>query len=109
VLKGVFFDTAKWNIKSQSYPVLDEAVGVLKRNPSLKVEIQGHTDSRGAAKYNQRLSDKRAKSVMEYFVKKGISRDQLTADGYGETMPAATNTTEEGRAMNRRVELQPIR
>jgi len=109
VLKGVFFDTAKWSIKSQSYPVLDEAVEVLKRNPSLKVEVQGHTDSRGSAKYNQRLSDKRAKSVMEYFVKKGISRDQLMANGYGYTMPAATNTTEEGRAMNRRVELRPLR
>jgi hypothetical protein len=109
VLKGVYFDTNKWNIKPQSYPVLNEAAEVLKRNPSLKVEIQGHTDSRGEEKYNQRLSDKRSKSVMEYFVNKGIGRDQLMAVGYGETMPISSNSTEPGRAKNRRVELQPIR
>ena len=109
ILGSVFFDTAKWNIKAQYYSVIDEAVEVLKRNPSLKMEVQGHTDSRGEKKYNQELSVVRAKSVMDYLVKKGISRDQLIPVGYGYTMPAATNTTEEGRAKNRRVELRPIR
>jgi OOP family OmpA-OmpF porin len=109
VLKGVYFDTAKWTIKPQSYPVLDEVVHVLKRNPGLKVEIQGHTDNVGNADYNQRLSEKRAGSVMEYLVKKGCSKAMLTHKGYGLTRPIATNATNEGRALNRRVELKPIR
>jgi len=74
----------------------------------MKLEIQGHTDNRGSAKYNKKLSGKRARAVMEYLVKKGISSDRLSAVGYGFSMPAATNTTAEGRAMNRRVELKPI-
>jgi len=106
---GVYFDTAKWNIKSKYYSVLDEAVEVLKRNPQLKMEVQGHTDSRGEKKYNQELSEVRAKSVIDYMVKKGISRGQLKAVGYGHTMPVASNYTEPGRAMNRRAELRPIR
>ncbi len=109
ILESVFFDTAKWNIKVQYYPVLDEAVKVLKRNPQMKMDVQGHTDNRASKKYNQALSEVRSKSVIDYLVKKGISRDRLRAVGYGYTMPAATNTTEEGRARNRRVELRPIR
>jgi len=109
ILEGVFFDTAKWNIKAQYYSVLDKAVEVLKRNPQLKMDVQGHTDSRGSMKYNQALSEVRAKSVIVYLVKKGISRGHLRAVGYGETMPVASNYTEPGQARNRRVELRPIR
>jgi len=107
ILKGLSFDTAKWNIKASQYPILDDVVRILDRNPSMKIEIQGHTDNRGTAGYNQKLSEKRAQAVMEYLMKKGISRDRLSAVGYGFSMPAATNTTAEGRAMNRRVELKP--
>ena len=108
VLEGVNFDTNKATIKAVSYPVLDEVVNVLKENPALKLEIQGYTDSVGAEKYNQRLSEKRAKSVYEYFVKKGVNSSQLTYKGYGEAAPIASNDTDEGRAKNRRVELKPL-
>lgn len=109
VLGGVLFDTAKWNIKRQYYPVLEEVVPVLKANPSLKLRIEGHTDSRGSAKYNQKLSENRAKAVKEYLVKRGIKAGRLTTKGYGFTMPIAPNDTPEGMAKNRRVELTPIR
>ena len=108
VLKGVYFDTAKWSIKTESYPVLDEVIDVLKRNPDVKVEVQGHTDNVGKAQYNQSLSEKRAKSVMEYLLKKGVRSSQLSYKGYGLERPIATNETPEGRSKNRRVELQPI-
>jgi len=109
VLGGVLFDTAKWNIKRQYYPVLEEVVPVLKANPSLKMQIAGHTDSRGSAEYNQKLSENRAKAVKEYLVKRGIKAGSLTTKGYGFTMPIAPNDTPDGMAKNRRVELTPIR
>jgi OOP family OmpA-OmpF porin len=108
VIRGIEFDTNKSDIKPLYYPLLNEVAVVLEENPHLKVEIQGHTDSRGSAKYNQRLSEKRARAVMEYFVKKGINKERLTAIGYGLTRSIATNLTSEGRARNRRVELSPI-
>ena len=108
VLKGVYFDTAKLDLKPESSSILDEVVSVLKKNPSLKVEVQGHADNRGLKRYNQKLSENRARSVMGYFISRGIGRGRLSAKGYGITQPAATNATPEGRAMNRRVELKPI-
>jgi len=109
VLKGVYFDTNEWNIKSQYNPILDEVAIVLRDNPYLNLEIQGHTDSRGSAKYNQELSENRAESVMDYLTKAGIGSDRLTAKGYGLTKPAFPNTSPENMAKNRRVELKPIR
>ena len=109
VIKGVNFDTANWNIKPSSYRHLNEVADILTKNPGIKVEIQGHTDNRGAAKYNMMLSDKRANAVMEYLVEHGISPDRLTAVGYGFKRPAVSNDTPEGRAQNRRVELKPIK
>jgi OOP family OmpA-OmpF porin len=108
VLKGVRFDYDMWDIKPQYYPILDQVVAVLMRNPELNVEIQGHTDSHGTASYNQILSENRAKEVMEYFVKRGVDRERLSAVGYGLTRPIASNLTREGRSENRRVELTPI-
>ena len=108
VLKGVNFDTNKADIKPGSYKVLDDAVDVLKKNPQLKLEVQGHTDNRGSAQYNQQLSEKRAKSVVDYFVSKDIEKSRMNSAGYGLTKPAASNDTPEGRAQNRRVELKPI-
>jgi OOP family OmpA-OmpF porin len=108
VLKNVVFDTAKWEIKSQSFNSLDKAIDILKKNPSLKLEVQGHTDNKGTQKYNQILSEKRARAVVEYLMKKGISKDKLTSQGYGFSKPAATNETPEGRSQNRRVELKPV-
>lgn len=109
VIRTVEFDFDKYNIKEQYYPRLNKVVGILKNIPTLRVEIAGHTDNMGTARYNQTLSEKRARAVKAYLVSKGISADRLTTVGYGLTKPVASNATEEGRAKNRRVELTPIK
>ena len=101
---GIHFDFDKATIHPSSYPELDEFVAFLKENPKLPVEIQGHTDSRGKADYNQKLSERRAEAVRDYFISKGIPASQMITKGYGMTRPIADNATEEGRAMNRRIE-----
>jgi OOP family OmpA-OmpF porin len=106
---NVLFDFGKADIKAQAYPVLDEALAILKKQPTLKVEVQGHTDNVGSRAYNQKLSERRAKAVMEYFIDKGIKPERLSAAGYNFSRAAASNDTREGRALNRRVELMPIR
>jgi OOP family OmpA-OmpF porin len=109
ILKGVRFDTSKWDIKPKYLPLLDELVSILEKNPLLRVEIQGHTDSRGSVEFNQTLSENRAGAVMEYLVGKGIVKERLTAKGFGPSKPVATNDTPTGNEQNRRVELKPIR
>ena len=109
VLKGVQFNIGKATIKSESYPILDDVVEVLKKNPQLNIEIQGHTDSTGSAALNQKLSQDRASAVMEYFTSKGIEKTRLTAKGFGMEKPIASNATADGRTKNRRVELKPVR
>ncbi len=106
--KNVEFDFDKWDIKPEYYSELDKVIDCINQNPSIKIEIQGHTDNIGTSKYNQGLSEKRANSVMNYFIKKGIEKRSLSAIGYGLTRPIASNKTKEGRAKNRRVELKPI-
>jgi len=106
VLRGINFDFDKSNIKPEFTPVLDEGVDILKANPDVKVVIGGHTDSIGTPEYNQKLSERRAQSVLDYFAKKGIDKNRMKAVGYGEAKPIADNKTKEGRALNRRVELQ---
>ena len=108
VLTGVTFDTAKWEIKSRYYPRLNSVVTILQNNPNLRLEIEGHTDNRGSAEYNQRLSENRAKAVMDYLIARGIASNRLSARGYGFERPAASNATADGRAQNRRVELRPL-
>ena len=105
----VLFDFDSDTIKSIANPMLDEAASILKKNPDLKVEIDGHTDSTGPAAYNMTLSERRAKAVMKYFVDKGVEAQRLTTKGFGSTNPAASNDTKEGRAKNRRVELTPVK
>jgi OOP family OmpA-OmpF porin len=109
VIRDIRFATGKAEITKDSYPELDGIVGVLERNPALVLEIQGHTDNKGSASFNQQLSERRAQSVLEYLVGHGIDRSRLRAAGYGLTRPVASNDTAEGRAKNRRVELKPIR
>jgi outer membrane protein OmpA-like peptidoglycan-associated protein len=106
VLKGVNFDFNTAQLRADASAILDDAVAILKRYPALKVEVAGHTDSNGADAYNQRLSENRAKAVMDYFVGKGVDAAQLSAKGYGESEPVADNATADGRAQNRRVELR---
>jgi OOP family OmpA-OmpF porin len=106
VLKGVNFDNDSAALRADATAILNDAVATLKRYPGIKVEIAGHTDSRSDDAYNQQLSEKRAKAVMDYFVANGVPADTLSAKGYGEAQPIADNTTEDGRFQNRRVELR---
>lgn len=108
VLEGLYFDTDKAKIKPEGYPVLYDVISVLKKNPGVRVEIQGHTDSRGSYTYNQQLSEKRAQAVQAFLVDGGVDPDRLTAKGYGESKPAVPNTSDANMARNRRVELNPI-
>jgi OmpA-OmpF porin, OOP family len=108
VLRGIQFDLDKSNIKPEYEPILDEAVSALKSKPDVKVVVNGHTDNSGTAQYNMGLSERRAKSVMDYFVSRGISASRLQAVGHGFNQPIADNKTSEGRALNRRVELQVL-
>jgi outer membrane protein OmpA-like peptidoglycan-associated protein len=104
-LRGIYFDFDKATIKPESRPALEDAAEILKENPGIRVEIQGHTDSKGSDAYNQNLSERRAQSVVNFLVTQlSIDRARLVARGYGEGMPIATNDTDEGRALNRRVE-----
>jgi len=109
IVENLHFESGKWDILSQYHGVLDGIVSVLRGNSGLNVEIQGHTDSQGQEDFNQVLSENRARSVMEYLVQQGVAADRLSARGYGLHRPIADNGTEQGRAMNRRVELKPIR
>jgi len=108
VLGDVFFDFDKSDIKSRFYPELNAVVRVLNKDASLKVRIEGNTDNIGTAKYNMGLSERRANSVMAYLLNAGINQNRLSAVGYGFDRPIATNATDAGRALNRRVELTPL-
>jgi len=100
----VYFAYNKTRIKPVSYPLLNEVAQALEDNPTIKVRIEGHTDSRGSDKYNLKLSDGRASSVRTYLIRKGVAEDRMVSKGYGETKPIADNRTKAGRAQNRRVE-----
>lgn len=112
VLNNVFFEFDSDKLTADSKTELNKLFSLLSNNPSIKVEIQGHTDSKGNDKYNMKLSQKRAESVKNYLTKKGIKASRITAKGYGETQPIAKNQNddgsdnEEGRALNRRIELK---
>jgi len=109
VIPAVLFDTDKTEIKGIYRSGIDSVIDVLRDNPGVKMEIQGHTDSRGSAAYNQRLSERRAEAVKAYMVARGISADRLTAKGFGSSRPVAGNDNEAGMAKNRRAELLHIR
>lgn len=101
------FDFDKSVIKAQYLPYLDDVVKVLGDNPTLRIEIQGHTDSIGTEQYNQGLSERRAKAVKSYLENKGIKPERLTTKGFGESSPVNSNQSSEGRSKNRRVQLKP--
>lgn len=105
-LSGVTFKTNSNELKSTSFLQLGESVSELKDNPDVNVIVAGHTDSAGDDLYNQNLSEKRAQAVREYMIGKGIDGSRLTASGFGESEPVASNETKAGRASNRRVELR---
>lgn len=104
VLRNVFFDIDKFDLKKESEVELDKLVELLQKNPTINIEISGHTDSDGDDAKNTTLSENRAKAVLDYLVKKGIDGKRLTSKGYGETKPLVKNDTPENKATNRRVE-----
>ena len=105
---NVLFDVDKYNIKSEYESEINSFVEFLKKYPNVAVEIQGHTDSDGNDKHNQKLSENRAKSIKTYMVKKGIEASRITAVGYGETTPKYPNDTPENKQMNRRIEAKIV-
>jgi len=110
-LRGnVLFDLGKANIQKQSFPLLDEVAALLKSRPDINLlEVEGHTDNRGARAYNQDLSDGRAKAVVDYLVKKGVSQRRLRSRGFAFDRPVTSNADALGRAKNRRVEFQILK
>lgn len=105
IREKIQFDLNKATIKSDSHELLGEIVDVFAENTHIKkVSIEGHTDDQGSDAYNQKLSDQRAKSVLDYLVGKGIDAKRLTSKGFGESKPIASNETEDGKEQNRRVE-----
>ncbi len=104
ILKNVFFDFDKSEIKEESKPELDVFISFLKENSKVQVEIQGHTDNQGSDNYNQTLSTSRAQAVYNYLIDKGISPTRLLYKGFGPMKPIADNSTEAGRSKNRRIE-----
>ncbi len=108
-LNNVFFDFDKADLRSESFVELDRVVKLLEENPSIEIEMSAHTDSRGSDEYNFKLSDNRARSVMEYILSKGIEPNRITSQGYGETKPVVDNDTDENRQLNRRVEFKILK
>jgi len=106
VLKNIFFDTDKSELRPESFAELNRLKNMLDDFPYLRIEISGHTDNQGSAEYNQKLSERRAKSVVDYLIEKNIVIERLAFVGYGLTQPIATNDTPEGRQMNRRTEFK---
>jgi OOP family OmpA-OmpF porin len=107
-LPDVEFQYNSATLTPASQATLNDAAATLVKNPGLKVEVAGYTDSAGADSYNLDLSDRRAKSVRDYLISSGANPADLTARGYGEADPIANNNTAEGRAKNRRVELRVL-
>ena len=105
---GITFDTNQAVIKPSFYPVLNDVASVLSKYNKTMIEIQGHTDNVGDSMYNERLSTMRANSVASALRTRGVTTGRMTTAGYGETMPITSNSTEAGRAANRRVEIKII-
>ncbi|WKV11076.1 OmpA family protein [Marivirga harenae] len=104
IINNIYFNFDKTTLKEVSFPELDRLTDLMIQNAGIKIDIIGHTDSKGSDDYNLTLSEGRAQSVMEYLIEKGIASDRMTAKGMGETAPINSNDTDEGRAKNRRVE-----
>ncbi|HEX6193893.1 MAG TPA: OmpA family protein [Chitinophagaceae bacterium] len=108
VLKNIFFAVNKFDLQPESQSELDKVVSFLAENPSLRIEISGHTDNQGKPADNLVLSNNRSKAVVNYLITKGVNAQRLTAKGYGETKPVANNASDEGRSLNRRTEMRVI-
>jgi outer membrane protein OmpA-like peptidoglycan-associated protein len=109
ILEGVNFDVNKATLKPESEARLQKTLTTLKTYSDISVLISGHTDSDGDAKKNQKLSEERAETVKAWFVKNGIDAKRIETKGYGEEKPIADNKTKEGKAKNRRIEIERIK
>jgi outer membrane protein OmpA-like peptidoglycan-associated protein len=107
-LYGIYFDLDKSTLKAGSEKVLIEMVKLMKNYADLKIEIQGHTDSTGTKEHNVKLSERRAQTVKSFLALYGVDSSRMTAKGFGPDQPVASNDTDEGRALNRRVELKKL-
>jgi len=105
---AIYFKTSSAELDAASDPLLNSVADIANRCPSVKVEVSGHTDSTGSASSNQTLSEARAKAVVDYLIAHGVAQSRITSTGYGGTKPVAANTTEEGRAKNRRIEFRVV-
>jgi outer membrane protein OmpA-like peptidoglycan-associated protein len=105
-LYGIYFDTAKASLRAESEDTLQQVLGVLEADPSLRLVVAGHTDGQGDDAYNQGLSEQRARAVVAWLTGQGVDAGRLQAEGLGETRPVADNGSEAGRALNRRVEVR---
>lgn len=105
IMHGIKFDTASSKIKRESYPILNETLDTVLYYPRRPVIITGYTDSRGTVEYNQKLSENRATAVKNYFVQHGVAPWRIETVGMGEADPIASNNTNKGRALNRRIEV----
>ena len=104
IAQQIHFEYNKDKIKPESFPILDAVVDILNKNPDIKLEVQGHTDNRGSSSYNKDLSNRRSASVKKYLVAHGVPNERLTSLGYGFDRPIVDNSTEQNRALNRRVQ-----
>jgi OOP family OmpA-OmpF porin len=109
ILENIFFDVDKYELKEKSQSELQKITRFLRENPTLKVEISGHTDNTGSPLYNKTLSEKRARSVYNYLLRENISPQRISVKGYGSEHPIADNNTEEGRTLNRRIEFTLVK
>lgn len=107
-LKNIFFETDEAELLPRSFIELRKLQELLEKNPTVQIDIHGHTDFRGDDAYNQNLSERRARAVMEYLIEKGIGRNRLNYRGFGRSQPIGDNKTEEGMKLNRRVEFMVI-
>ncbi len=114
-VENVYYDFNKWKLRPESFPALDELVNMLNDDPNMQIELSSHTDSKGSDSYNMKLSQRRAQSVVDYLVKKGIDKTRLKAQGYGESQPVAENENPDGtdnpdgRQKNRRTEFKVLK
>ena len=106
VLNNILFETGKSVLTSGSFTELDRLVGIMEENEHMRIEISGHTDNTGSEPLNNRLSESRAKAVVDYLVHKGVDQTRLEFKGYGPSQPVADNSTSAGRSQNRRVEFK---
>lgn len=108
ILKNIFFDNNKFDLRHESIAELDRLVLLMNENPKMTIQINGHTDNAGNKEANKTLSLNRAKSVMGYLLSKGIKKERLQAKGFGDTLPIASNDTEQGKTLNRRTEINIV-